>query len=124
MNLGSMMCPKWMGRKAYLGFGEMMANANKGLLGKGVKPGKDKNGREFKGHPEKADDWTLGSPIRDPGSKVLENWMWNDINGSIRAEMGSCGMSGSARGLAKVAAMVANGGTWDGVEYISPEVHE
>ena len=41
----------------------------------------------------------------------------------VKAECGSCGMTGSARGLAKIAAMVANGGTWDGVEYITPEVY-
>ena len=40
----------------------------------------------------------------------------------VKAELGSSGMTASARGLAKLAAMVANGGTWDGVEYITPEV--
>ena len=42
----------------------------------------------------------------------------------VKWELGSSGMSASARGLAKVAAMVANGGTWDGVEYITPDVWE
>ena len=42
----------------------------------------------------------------------------------IDQECISCTSSASARGMAKVAAMVANGGTLDGVEYISPEVWE
>lgn len=72
-----------------------------------------------KAHPEKADDWTFGSCF-EPDK--IKSWLWDDPNGAIRAEMGSCGNSASARGLAKLAAMVANGGSWDGVEYISPEV--
>lgn len=102
-----------MGRKSYHSFGEMLDNG-RAILKLDVSSKDPKK----KAHPEKADDWDFGNPMKDP-SKV-NPWLWDDEYGAIRAEMGSCGNSGSARGLAKLAAMVANGGTWDGVEYISP----
>ena len=37
-------------------------------------------------------------------------------------EVPSFGGYASGRALGKIAAMAANGGTWDGVEYITPEV--
>lgn len=101
-----------MGRKSYVSFGEML-DATRGFMGSGAEnPDTGKHG-----HPEKADDWTFGSALNPSKTK---NWLWNDENGAIKAEMGSCSNTASARGMAKLAAMVANGGIWDGVEYISP----
>ena len=77
-----------------------------------------KNPKE-KACPEKADDWTIGSAL-DPAK--TGPWLQDDENGAIKAEMPSCSSIASARGMAKLAAMVANGGTWDGVEYITPDV--
>lgn len=65
------------------------------------------------------DDFTFSS-VKDT-NKIHENLITLKC---AKMEIPSCNMTASARGLAKIAAMVANGGTWEGKEYITPEVYK
>lgn len=101
------MCPKSFGRKAHNSIGELIAN------------GRGQMEWNAQGCPEKGSDFAEFNPLEDY-SKMIE--LLHTGTKMIDQECISCTSSASARGLAKIAAMVANGGTFDGVEYISPEV--
>lgn len=62
--------------------------------------------------------FTWANPLKDDATNFA---FLSSLEGG-KMEMPSCNSNASARGLAKIAAMVACGGTFEGREYISPDI--